>query len=149
MRPEVQEALYGWLAGIAIGALPLFVHALTHFFYRPNGTPEASWAVDVIFVTISTAGASAVSLIGRPGGVHIVRGRAAPALVALIVLFLVLASTLYGAEVTGSAQKYAINFAWGLLVGAAALSLYFELTIAARFARADAADHGKSGGIQS
>lgn len=135
MKPEVQDAFWAWLAGVGIGALPLIAHFIAEVGFRPTPDGEdASWVIDILFMTISVAGMSLVSVVARPSGSEIIRGRAGPALTALLVIFLVCVSMLYGAEASSNGRGYAMYLAIGFLLGTAGVALFFDMTVAAKAA---------------
>lgn len=138
MTPEVEDALFEWLAGVAIGLTPLVAHFIAQFAITIPGLIEGSWAVDWIFLAIATSATSVVSVVTkyRRGAPEVVRGRASPALIAVTILFLVASSVLYSVVATGRANGSSVFLAAGIFIGAAIVSLYFELTLAARLAQA-------------
>jgi hypothetical protein len=137
MRSQVEDALFEWLAGMGVGLIPLVAHTVVAFGMAPSTKIEGSWAVDWAFLTIATSATSILSVINRyrKGTPGVLRGRAAPALVAITTLFLVSASVLYAVVVGGLSGGSAVSLAVGLFIGSAFVSLYFELTLAARVAQ--------------
>ena len=135
MQPKVQAAFYEWLAGVIIGAIPLGAHAVAFWSNVPLPGKDADWVSDVLFIVISTSGASSVSVVNR-----LLNGKIRPSalassagvLSAATVAVLVLAATLYGSAAVGNARPMAIWEAWGLLVGSLITSIYFEMTLAAK-----------------
>lgn len=134
MKPEVQSAYWTWVAGLVIGAIPLIAHAIAVVGFQPTGEGGASWVIDVLFMTISVAGMSLVSVVARHQGSPITQGRAGPFLTAMLVIALVVASMLYGAEASSNGRGYAIYLAVGVLIGTAWVALVFDLTVAAKAA---------------
>lgn len=133
MKPEVQDALWAWIAGAVIGALPLIAHLVAKVGFLPAAEANGgNWVVDILFMTLSISGMSLVSVLARPHSSEIVRGRAGPALTAMLVTSLVIAAMLYGAEAAGMGRDYALYVALGLLIGTAAVALFFDLTVAAK-----------------
>ena len=137
MQPKVKAAVYEWLAGIIIGVIPLGAHAVAYWSNTPLAGKDADWLSDILFVVISTSGASSVSVVNR-----LLNGKIKPSalassagvLSAATVALLVLAATLYGSAAVGHARPMAIWEAFGLLVGSLITSIYFELTLAAELA---------------
>lgn len=136
MRPEVEDALFEWMAGVGIGLIPLAAHGVIQFGINDAARVDGNWAIDWSFLTIATSATSILSVVNRyrKGSSDVLRGRAAPALIAVTTLFLVSASVLYAVVAAGLGGGSAVPLAVGLFIGAAFVSLYFELTLAARIA---------------
>ena len=123
-----------------IGAIPFGAHAVAFWSNAPLPGKDADWLSDVLFIVISTSGASSVSVVNR-----LLSGKIKPSalassagvLSAATVALLVLAATLYGSAAVGHARPMAIWEAWGLLVGSLITSIYFELTLADKLAGLD------------
>lgn len=127
------EAFWGWVAGMVIGALPLIAHCVMEYATTAGDPAETgNFVVEVLFWSISAAGTSLTTMFARPGGVDMLRGRAGPLLAGLLMVAVVVAALLYGAEVSGLSAPYALAMAWGLFVGTAIVSLFFDLGLAAR-----------------
>ncbi len=87
--------------------------------------------MDVLFIGITLTSTSLVTLV-RKAPEQAIRGRAVPVLTAVAIVFLVLASIQYAGVVTGHARGNPLNLAIGLAIGAAFVSIYLELGLAAR-----------------
>lgn len=137
MTPQVEDALCEWVAGMAVGLIPLAVHFLAQFAMKAQGHIDGNWAIDWAFLAIATSATSIISVVNRyrKGSPEVVRGRAAPALIAATILFLVLAAVIYAIVATNNGAPVCGYLAFGLFIGAAFVSLYFELTLAARMAQ--------------
>lgn len=133
MQPEVSRAFGEWVTGLMIGAIPLFAHACAFVTMEPAASNHVvgGWAMDVLFIGITLTSTSLVTLVRRSPE-QAIRGRAVPVLTAVAIVFLVLASILYAGVVTGHARGNPLNLAIGLAIGAAFVSIYLELGLAAR-----------------
>jgi hypothetical protein len=128
MQPEVRAALFEWLAGATIGALPLLAHIGAALF-APEGGGGGKWVVDFIFWGIAACGASATgSLFHRFSGTEV--KSSAKAATAICVAILSLEAVLYGIVVSDQNTPWAIFGAAGLLMGSFAAAMYVEVCLA-------------------
>jgi hypothetical protein len=138
MKPEVRAAFFEWIAGLIIGVTPLLAHGLLHIFADPAHGWDDTWAGDVLFVSITTSGLSAVTVFTRvaKGALTVsLLGSSACVLMAVTMVLFLFAGMLYGVVASGHAREITIWPAIVFLAGSAIVSLYFELTLAAASAR--------------
>ena len=136
MKPEVKAAVVDWGAGLLIGSIPLFAHGCAFWTIAPAAENHVvgGWAIDILFIGMTLASTSIFSVVNqaRRPGAEILNGRAIPALALLNAVFIVLASVHYAGLVSGHSRPNAVYSAIGTALGAGSLSLYLELTLAAR-----------------
>jgi hypothetical protein len=139
MKPEVRAAFFEWVAGLIIGVTPLLAHGILHVFADPAHQWEDSWAGDVLFVSITTSGLSAVTVFTRLAkGVLTVPllGPSSCVIMAVTLVLFLLAGMLYGVVASGHAREITIWPAVVFLLCSGTASLYFELTLAAAMPKA-------------
>lgn len=139
MWRHLGEALWEWVAGILIGAIPLGTHAIAYFCFKDATNHALGWTADILFLVIATAGTSAVQTGFKLAGPlkAIETGRAPVTLIASSIVVLVLAAFLYGAYVSGQTDPdTSLKAALWMFAGALMTSLATELVIAQRFAAA-------------
>jgi hypothetical protein len=137
MEAEVVDALCEWIAALAVGVAPLVAHLAAQIAMKPSARIDGNWAVDWCFLAIATCSGSIISVVARlrKGASEIVKGRAAPVLIGANTLFLVAGAVIYAIVATGNGADTVPFLAAGLFIGGGILSLYLELSIAARLAR--------------
>ena len=135
MTQEVKGVLGEWFTGLLIGAIPLFAHICAYITMKPADSNHVvgGWSMDILFVGITLASSSIVSVV-RKAPAQITRGRAVPTLTVCALIFLIVASILYAGVVTGHARTESVPLSIGLTLGAGAVSMYLELSVAARIA---------------
>src|SRR4051794_21265419 len=65
ITPEVRAAIGDWVCGLLIGLMPLLAHALFHVAAKPIPDWDENWTGDLLFISISNSGLSAVVSVGR------------------------------------------------------------------------------------
>lgn len=121
--------------------MPLLAHVLLYFAAKPSPEWNDNWAADLLFISISNSGLSAISVFARIGGGSYSFEKMSQGnkiVWALTLVCFCLASLLYGAAVTGKANDHASWFAIAFLVFSAFCSLNFELALAANQQRTTA-----------
>ncbi|MBK3404164.1 hypothetical protein H0176_22155 [Methylorubrum populi] len=145
MKPQVQDALFEWLAGLVIGVTPLLAHAILHGFVDPTQKWEDSWSGDILFVCITTSGLSAVTVFTRlaKGTLkNLSLNSTSYLMMSLTLLLFLFAGMLYGIVASGHARDFTIWAAIFFLFCSATVSLYFEMTLASALAAVPAAAVG-------
>ena len=135
MRHETKIAIGDWICGLLIGLMPFLAHALFRIAARPVPDWDDNWAADLLFISISTSGLSAVVAIGRliTGEYGFRReGSLFKIIMALNLIIFGFAGTLYGAVVTGRANDNTSTTALVFMVLSAVFSLNFEISLANR-----------------
>jgi hypothetical protein len=135
IRSETKMALGDWICGLLIGIMPLLMHGLFHFAAKPIPDFDENWSPDLLFISISNSGLSAVLAISR-----IVTGEYGfqqssslfKITTALNLLVFGFAGALYGVAVTGQKNDATILIAIAFLILSAIFSLNFEITMAWR-----------------
>ena len=132
--PTKREAWCDWIAGLVIGLMPLLAHAILHFGAKPTPDWDDNWSADLLFISISNSGLSAVTVFARLIGGTVPLGEMKPRIRVVWALTLAcfcLASLLYGAAVTGKGSEHTNLIAVLFLITSAVCSLNFELALAA------------------
>jgi hypothetical protein len=128
------EAWCDWVAGLTIGLMPLLAHLILHFGAKTAPGWDDNWSADLLFISISNSGLSAITvfarLIGGSYRLDAMRPRIRVVWSLTLVCFC-LASLLYGAAVTGNGSAYTSAIAIAFLIASAICSLNFELALAA------------------
>jgi len=122
-----------WLAGLLIGLLPLLAHGLLHVAAKPDPNWDDNWSADVLFISISNSGMSAVTVFTRAVGGLKTMTDMKPAMSIFWAMTLVcfcLSGMLYGASVTGNGSADMIIVAVVFLIGSAGCSYNFEMAMA-------------------
>lgn len=132
--PSKTVAWCDWAAGLIIGLMPLAAHVLLHIAAKPTPDWDDNWSADLLFISISNSGLSAITVFARLIGGTIKLDRMSPRMRivwALTLACFCLASLLYGAAVTGRGSDYTAFIAVLFLIFSAVCSLNFELALAA------------------
>jgi hypothetical protein len=140
MKTEVKDALAEWIAGIGVGVMPLIAHTVVRFGMAPahveagHISSQGDWAVDFAFLTIATSATSVVSVMNRFRKRHpeVVHERSMPALTVANMIAVAIGSLIYGISAGDRATSLLAPLSIGIFLGAAFLSLYGELALAAR-----------------
>lgn len=137
MEAEVVDALCEWIAALAVGIAPLVAHVVAQWAMKASAQVEGNWAIDWCFLAIATCSGSIISVVSRlrKGTSEIIKGKAAPVLIGANILFLIAGAVIYAIVATGNGADTVPFLATGIFIGGAILSLYLELSIAARLAR--------------
>ena len=137
-----KEAWCDWFAGLVIGLMPLLAHTVLHFGAKPTPDWDDNWSADLLFISISNSGLSAITVFARliGGSVRLETMKPAIRIVwALTLVCFCLASLLYGAAVSGKGSAHTSTIAVIFLIASAICSLNFELALAASGASSAAA----------
>lgn len=133
MKPHVTAAIWEWSAGLLIGLTPLLAHALLHAFATPAQQWQDSWTGDLLFVSITNSGLSAVSVFTRliKGKIKI-RKLTPPTftLMAMTLILFLFSGILYGLVASGHAVEATIWPALTILAASVGFSLMFEIALA-------------------
>lgn len=135
--PTKTEAWCDWIGSLIIGLMPLLAHIALHFGAKTTLDWDDNWSADLLFISISNSGLSAVTVFARiiGGSVRIERINPRMRIVwALTLVCFCLASLIYGAVVSGKGSDYTILIAILFLVASGICSLNFELALAANTA---------------
>lgn len=130
--PSKTVAWCDWAAGLIIGLMPLAAHVLLHVAAKPTPDWDDNWSADLLFISISNSGLSAITVFARLIGGTYRLDRMTPRMRivwALTLACFCLASLLYGAAVTGRGTQYTSITALLFLVFSAICSLNFELAL--------------------
>lgn len=122
-----------WAAGLLIGVIPLMAHVLLHYVGKPNPAWDDNWSADVLVISITNSGMSAVTIFIRMvgGQPKISNFRARMKIFwALTLILFCLASILYGVSVSGLSNGETIYVAAGFLFFSAFCSYNFEAAFA-------------------
>ncbi len=130
MQPEIKAACWEWSSGLIIGLTPLLAHAILHMIADPATNWSDNWTADILFVSITNSGLSAVTVFSRS-----IKGalRLSPfcyALMALTLILFLFSGMMYGVVAIGHAKDLTIWPAIAVLFGSAIVSLIFEIAIA-------------------
>jgi hypothetical protein len=131
IEPAVQNAAAEWLAGLAIGVIPILAHAIG-WAVADTSAGGAEWTPDILFVVISNSGLSVVTTFSRAlKGKISFQGARLHLLMALTVLLLFAAAMVYGLVTSGHSHN-GLWMALTFLLGSLVTSLYFEMALARR-----------------
>jgi hypothetical protein len=133
MSAEKKIAYCNWIAGMAIGLMPLLAHVLLYVAAKPQQGWTDNWSPDLLFITISNSGLAALSVFVKMAtGDQRIRNSPARLIVVWVLLLLCFAfsSMLYGATVSGQGNDSTWITAIVLMILAAVCSLNFELALA-------------------
>ena len=132
MKPHVTAAIWEWTAGLLIGLTPLLAHALLHAFATPARQWEDSWTGDLLFVSITNSGLSAVTVFTRVAkGLFKIKNIKPQTfgLMALTMLLFLFSGMLYGIAASGHARDVIIWPAIAILGASLTLLLLFEVAL--------------------
>ncbi|HEX3674892.1 MAG TPA: hypothetical protein VHU87_11515, partial [Rhizomicrobium sp.] len=102
MSKEKKFAWCNWVAGFAIGLMPLLAHLLLYVAAKPAPGWSDQWAPDLLFITISNSGFAALSVFVRMATGGLEMSKFSPRLIIVWVTLLLsfaAAAILYGVDV--------------------------------------------------
>ncbi|HTQ13627.1 MAG TPA: hypothetical protein VMH86_07110 [Rhizomicrobium sp.] len=133
MSKQKKFAWFNWIAGFAIGLMPLLAHVLLYVAAKPASGWSDNWAPDLLFITISNSGLAALSVFVKMAAGNLDMSKFSPVLIIVWVLLLLsfaAAALLYGVDVTGQGNASTWVVAVCLIVLSGICSLNFELAAA-------------------
>jgi hypothetical protein len=130
MKPQIQTACWEWASGLIIGLTPLLAHAILHMVADPSTNWADNWTADILFVSITNSGLSAVTVFSRSIKGALKLSPACYVLMALTLILFLFSGMMYGVVAIGHARDLTIWPAIALLLSSAIESLIFEMAIA-------------------
>lgn len=128
-----KEAICDWVAGLLIGIIPLLAHVLMHFVGRPDPGWNNNWSADILVISITNSGMSAITIFARlVTSSQVVSSFKAGMKIfwALTLICFCMASFLYGAAVSGPSGGYTTGISIAFLIFSAVCSYNFECAFA-------------------
>jgi hypothetical protein len=132
LSKEKKFAWCSWIAGIAIGLMPLLAHVLLYVAAKPEKGWAENWAPDLLFITISNSGLAALSVFVRMATGDLEMNKFSPRLIIVWVILLLsfaAAAILYGVDVIGQGNDATWIVAVVLIISSGICSLNFELAM--------------------